>query len=74
MLYPILFPVGVTAGETVPIVPGTIDGVQIINTVRNQVSKLLCNNSNTTIQDINTLLAVWVEIVLNLKKISALEL
>ena len=74
MLYPILFPVGVTAGETVPIVPGTIDGVQIINTVRNQVSKLLCNNSNITIQDINTLLAVWVEIVLNLKKISALEL
>ena len=74
LLYPILFPVGVTAGETVPIVPGTIDGVQIINTVRNQVSKLLCNNSNTTKQDINTLLAVWVEIVLNLKKISALEL
>jgi len=38
LLYPILFPVGVTAGETVPIVPGTIDGVQIISTVRNQVS------------------------------------
>ena len=37
LLYPILFPVGVTAGETVPVVPGTIDGLAIVNTVQNQV-------------------------------------
>ena len=37
LLYPILFPVGVTAGETVPVVPGTIDGLVIVNTVQNQV-------------------------------------
>ena len=48
LLYPILFPVGVTAGETVPKVPGTIDGLSIVSPVQNQVS-------NTTIQDINTL-------------------